>query len=169
MEARMSSVELLLDEAAEARVRDEWQALADTGLSSLARHDAPSNRPHITLLARPGLPARPPLARLPLPLPLVLGEPMLLGVGERRVLARAIVPSAELLALQSAVVEAAGPADDVAHFRPGRWVPHVTLARRLRLTDVPTALALLGEPIDARAVGMRHWDPATGTLTPLGG
>ncbi|ROR65422.1 2'-5' RNA ligase superfamily protein [Agrococcus jenensis] len=166
----MSSVELLLDEGAEAQVRAEWTALADAGLSSLARHDAASNRPHVTLLARVGLPALPlEQVELPVPLvpvPLVLGPPMLLGSGDRRVLARAVLPSPALLALQATIREAAGPADD-EHFLPGRWLPHVTLARRLRLVDIPTALALLGEPIDASAVAIRYWDPATATLTTL--
>ncbi|MET4098916.1 hypothetical protein ABIB37_001153 [Agrococcus sp. UYP10] len=165
METRMSSVELLLDDGAEAQVRAEWSALADAGLSSLARHDAASNRPHVTLLARIGLPALP-LEHVELPVPLVLGPPMLLGSSDRRVLARAVLPSPALLALQATVRAAAGPADD-EHFLPGRWLPHVTLARRLRLVDIPTALALLGGRIDASAVAIRHWDPATATLTTL--
>ncbi len=166
MEARRSSIELLLDERAEARVRAEWDALAAAGLSSLARHEASSNRPHITLLERAGLPALP-LEGVALPTPLALGPPVLLGGGDRRVLARAVVPSAALLALQARVRHTAAPGDVDARFEPGRWMPHVTLARRLRLVDAPVALALLGEPLEAMAVAMRHWDPETATLTTL--
>lgn len=163
----VASVELLLDEAAEAHVRAEWEALAGAGLSSLARHDAASNRPHVSLLARAALPAQLRLEHVDLPMPLLLGPPMLLGVGERRVLARAVVPSAALLALQARVRHTAAPGDVDARFEPGRWMPHVTLARRLRLVDAPVALALLGEPLEAMAVAMRHWDPETATLTTL--
>ncbi len=162
----MSSIELLLDDRAEALVRAEWAALAEAGLSSLARHEAASNRPHVTLLARAGLPPALPSGRIELPLRLVLGPPMLLGTGDRRVLARSVVPSAALLALQASVLDAARPGDD-EHFLPGRWTPHVTLARRLRVVDAPVALALLGDPVDASAVAIRHWDPATATLTTL--
>lgn len=165
----VASVELLLDEAAEARVRAEWEALAGAGLSSLARHDAASNRPHVSLLARAALPAQLRLEHVDLPMPLLLGPPMLLGVGERRVLARAVVPSARLIALHAAVRKAAGSGASTPHFDAGRWMPHVTLARRLRLADVPTALALLGDPISAHAVAMRHWEPTTATLTTLAG
>lgn len=170
MEQRRSSIELLLDDRTEEHVRAEWAALADAGLSSLARHDAPSNRPHVTLLARAGLPTDLPL-EVALPVLLALGPPILLGTGERRVLARAVIPNAALLALQSRVRRAAGaaPGDGDEHFAERRWVPHVTLARRIRLADVPTALALVGEPIDAHAVALRHWDPETATITVLAG
>ncbi|WP_413317901.1 2'-5' RNA ligase family protein [Agrococcus sp. 1P02AA] len=169
MEPRRSSLELLLDEHAEAQVRGRWQALADAGLSSLARHDALSNRPHVTLLALPGLPVDAAPRDAPLPLPLVLGPPLLLGEGDRRVLALAVAPSEALLALQAQVLRAApgdGPAHD-PHFAPGRWQPHVTLARRLRLVDAAQALALTGSPIEAHAVALRHWDPETATVTTI--
>lgn len=109
----MTSIELLLDHESEVRVRAEWEALAADGMSSLAHHDAPSNRPHVTLLAR-STPVPQPLGidAAALPLPLVLGPPLLLGDGDRRVLARSVVPSAALLALHEHVLRAAGPGDD---------------------------------------------------------
>ncbi|WP_072314597.1 2'-5' RNA ligase family protein [Agrococcus sp. Marseille-P2731] len=169
MEARRSSLELLLDERAEAQVRALWRALADAGLSSLARHEAPSNRPHVTLLALAGLSADAAPQDVPLPVPLVLGPPLLMGEGDRRVLALAIVPSAELLALQRQVRQAAGgdDAQQDPHFAAGRWLPHVTLARRLRLADAAQALALMGPSIEAHAVALRHWDPETATITTI--
>lgn len=166
----VTSIELLLDEAAEALVRAEWEALAAAGMSSLARHEAASNRPHVTLLAR-STPVAHPLGidATALPLPLVLGPPLLLGDGDRRVLARAIVPSAALLALHADVLRAAGPGDDPSHLLPGRWTPHVTLARRIRLVDLPAALALLGPAIEARGVAMRRWDAASATVSFVAG
>ncbi|MGC5076236.1 2'-5' RNA ligase family protein [Agrococcus sp. DT81.2] len=166
----MTSIELLLDSAAEGRVRVEWEALAAAGMSSLARHDAPSNRPHVTLLAR-STPVAHPLGidAAALPLPLVVGPPVLLGEGDRRVLARVVVASAALLALHAEVLLSAGPGDDPAHLLPGRWLPHVTLARRIRLADVPAALELLGPPIDAQGVAVRRWDAATATVSHAAG
>lgn len=160
-----TSLELLLDADAEHAVRRDWEALAAAGLSSLAAHTAPSNRPHVTLLARSTDVAHPLDIGPALPLPLVLGPPLLLGAGDRRVLARAVVPTPALLALHAAVLRAAGPGDDPPHVLPGRWMPHVTLARRLRVADLTVALALLGPAIEARAVAVRRWDASTGTVT----
>lgn len=164
----VTSIELLLDDASEALVRAEWEALEGARVSSMAAHRSPSNRPHVTLLARP-TPVAHPLAvdSGVLPLPLVLGPPLLLGDGDRRVLARAVVPSGALLALHEAVVGAAGPGDDPRHLLPGRWTPHVTLAKRIRIADLPVALALLGGQIQAEGVALRRWDAATATVSPI--
>lgn len=259
----ITSIELLLDAAAEALVRDDWEALASAGMSSMAGHEAVSNRPHVTLLAR-STPVPHPLhvAGVALPLPVLLGPPLLFGDGDRRVLARSVVPSAGLLALHQAVLSAAGDgdgegagysaskgdsasagyntsegdgdraddgdsagysasegvgvgvrvgedhgaggrhqragrgnrdgasdgpgdergharrhgmldergqgADDSRHlFAPGRWTPHVTLARRIRLVDLPKALRLLGPPIDAHGIALRRWDAATATISSI--
>ena len=63
----------------------------------------------------------------------------------------------------------AGPGDDPPHLLPGRWLPHVTLARRIRLADVPAALDLLGPPIEAQGVAVRRWDAATATVSLVAG
>jgi hypothetical protein len=165
-----TSIELLLDDASEARVRSEWEALAAAGMSSLSRHDAPSNRPHVTLLARQTPVAHPlDIDTSVLPLPLVLGPPLLLGEGDRRVLARAVVATDALLAFHAEVRRAAGEGDDPPHLLPGRWTPHVTLARRIRLVDLPAALGLLGPPVDAQGVAVRRWDAATATVSLVAG
>jgi len=168
--APITSIELLLDADAEAAVRAEWDALAAAGLSSMAPHASPSNRPHVTLLARRGGVPRPlplALADRALPLPLVLGAPMLFGDGDRRVLVRSVVPSAALLALHAAVRDAAGVGDDVEHMGQDSWTPHVTLARRMRLADLERALPLVGDAIDGEGVALRRWDAGTRTVTPL--
>lgn len=162
------SIELLLDAGTEARVRHEWDALATAGLPSLASHTGPSNRPHITMLVRTELAPfhAPDLVSL-LPLPLILGGPMLFGAGEQRVLVRSVVPSEALLALHAAVHVRAGAGDDARHTRPGEWMPHVTLARRLRLGDLPSAMPLVGDELRGHVVGMRRWDAASATVTEL--
>lgn len=163
-----SAVELLLDPAAEAAIRAEWDALAALGLSSLAAHTSSSNRPHITLLARVGLPllAADALAGIPT-FPIALGDPVLFGSGERRVLARSVVPTAELLTLREAVLSAVGPGEDAPHTGPGEWMPHVALARRIRVSDIPAALGCLGGEIDGHADAVRHWDADAGVVTAL--
>lgn len=163
------SIELLLSADAEQAVRAEWQALADAGLSSLAAHTAPSNRPHVTLLVRPTLPpieATGLLARGPFTV--TLGSPLLFGTGARRVLARSVVPTRELLDLHAAVHTLAGVGEDAPHTAPGLWTPHVTLARRLKTEDAARALPLLADEIGGTARGLRRWDAATATATELG-
>jgi 2'-5' RNA ligase len=163
------SVELLLDEATEAIVRAEWEALAGAGLSSMARHTDPSNRPHVTLLVRPELPAIDAdrlVARRGFAV--TLGAPMLFGAGDRRVLVRSVVPNVELLALHRDVHAAAGPGDDAAHTVAGDWMPHVTLARRMRTQDLEAALGCIDGDLHGRADALRRWDAATATVTDLG-
>lgn len=161
-----SSIELFFDAVAEAAIRAEWEALAALGLSSLARHTSASNRPHLTLLARSDLGAVDASALADsLSFPVTIGAPLLFGAGDRRVLARSVVPTSELLALHAAVHRAAGSGTDAPHTVPGEWTPHVTLARRLRVTDLATALGVVGGEIRADAVGVRRWDPASATVT----
>ena len=163
------SIELLLDADTEARVRADWEALAAAGHSSLAAHRSPSNRPHITLLARPTLADiafTDAIAQLPIRV--TLGEPLVFRHGDRGVLARRVVPSEELLHLHRAVHAAAPPGPDAAHTLPGEWTPHVTLARRLRLVSLPDALRLIGPEHTGAGVALRRWDSASATVTDLG-
>ena len=183
------SLELLLDDETDTRVRAEWSALAEAGFSSLAGHTAASNRPHITLLVRGAvadLPAQVLADAVSLPLPITLGAPVLFGAGDRRILARSIIPSEALLTFHARIHALAGPAatptpshpgGDAPHTRPGEWTPHVTLARRLRLVDLPRALELLDElnPDSGSGAGsgwattLRRWDAASATVTDIFG
>jgi hypothetical protein len=162
------SIELLLDEATEARVRADWQRLADAGLSSLAAHTAPSHRPHIPLLARPTLAAVAfTAAAQSLPIPITLAEPVVFAHGDRGVLAWRVVLSEELRDLHAAVHAAAPAGDDGAHTAPGEWTPHITLARRLRRESLADALGLIGPALDGTGVSLRRWDSASATVTAL--
>ena len=163
-----TAIELLFDPAAETAIRAEWEALAAHGMSSLARHTSASNSPHITLVARIGLPKVDPRVLADIPsFPITLGAPLLFGSGERRVLARSIVPSAELIGLRETILTAIGPGDDAPHTAPGEWMPHVALARRLRIADLAAALELIGGDVHGHAHSVRHWDPATAVITTL--
>lgn len=183
----VQSVELVLDEALDARVRQQWRALAEAGLPSLARHTGPSNRPHVTLVVASGV-APEHEDRLtaaladgsdtdapvpaPVPLPLLLGGYVVFGT-HKHVLARSVVPTAALLALQARAWQAwDGVLERPETVRPGRWTPHVTLAKHLTDAQVAHALTALraGPGPDAdrpgrseqadegHAVALRRWD-----------
>jgi hypothetical protein len=158
-------VELLFDPGAEAAIHREWAALAEAGLPSQAHNRSPSNRPHVTLTvaARIDPVVDPELAgpARRLPLDCVIGAPMLFG-HRSLTLVRLIVPSMGLLRLHESVHAICAPhlADGpLAHAHPGRWTPHVTLARRLAPADLPAALeAVDAEDLIGAFAGLRRWD-----------
>jgi hypothetical protein len=168
----MRSVELTFDPATEAAIRRWWDVLVAEGLPSLALHDAPSNRPHVTLVAGPTL--------VPAPrLPSVSGDhPADVRFGDlvtfpasrgRSVLARSVVVDPVLAAFQERV-HAAVSGEAMDHTAPREWTPHVTIARRLppealeRATEV---LAACPVPTPAVVGEVRFWDGDTRTLTRL--
>jgi 2'-5' RNA ligase len=165
--AALSSIDLTFDESTETAVRGEWDALERAGFSSLGAHTATTNRPHLTLVAAAPLELLRRPTTPPLPLAVTLGAPVLFGSGDRRVLARLVAPTAVLLDLQSTVHAAVRPESLVAHSHPGAWIPHVTLARRIRLDDLARALELLGDDIVGEATALRLWNAAERTVTPL--
>ncbi|WP_209560249.1 2'-5' RNA ligase family protein [Frigoribacterium sp. PvP032] len=180
----MHSIELLLDEPADARIRAQWAALSDAGLPSQADHASGSNAPHVTLLARRRIddstdPALAELLEALLPLPIALGAPLVFGHGRGHVLVRSIIATRGLLELQAEVHAIVGGEDDVPHSSPGLWVPHVTLASRLDAEAVGRALAAVEALEDEEArealedapaptlAGARRWDPSVRTVVVL--
>lgn len=161
------SVEVLFDAATEAVLRGLWDALAAAGLPSQAGHTAPSNRPHATLTVAEHIDATVDIALRPtlehLPLPCVIGAPMLFGGGRTVTLVRLVVPSSELLALHDDVHRVClphMPNGPLPHADPGHWTPHVTLARRLAPDRLPAAMAVpdLSREVEGLITGLRHWD-----------
>ncbi len=156
-------VDLVLDPAADAAVREVWHRLDEAGLPSLAHHRNPSNRPHTTLTMSRAWLDDDGVARLVralgvLPLSCHLGAPVVFGGGPF-VLALAVVPSQALIALHRSAAELLTPAH--AHLEPGAWTPHVTLANRLSATQVGAALeVLVGCPLPGTVAfeAARHWD-----------
>jgi len=172
----LHAVEGLLDAATDAEIRREWAVLADAGLPSQAKHQGSTNAPHVTLALAGAVPdyveARISRAVEDLAtLPVRLGS--LLVMGSRRfVLARLVVPSPELLGLQQSLAAAMVGAPDVPEqVRPGRWTPHVTIARGLGSRQVGEALAVLGRarPLDGAIESVRRWDPDAGRTWRVGG
>jgi 2'-5' RNA ligase len=158
------SVELLLDQVADFSIREQWAALKAAGLPSEQRsgHDL-THGPHITLYAadRIDSEAEDPLAEVVagLDLELVIGSLLIFGPRRgRSVLVRAVVPSPALLALQGRVATVCA-ADPLGHFGPGRWSPHVTLARRVPSVLLGAAVDVLGDhSTTARVTSCRRWD-----------
>jgi 2'-5' RNA ligase len=165
----LHAVEGLLDATTDTEVRREWTALAEAGLPSQAKHQGATNAPHVTLALGGALPdyVETRIARTletMEPVPIRLGS--LLVMGSRRfVLARLVVPTAELLRLHQSLAAAMTGAPDVPdQVRPGRWTPHVTIARGLGSRQVGEALAVLGRarPLEGLIASVRRWDPDTG-------
>ncbi|RPA63547.1 2'-5' RNA ligase family protein [Gordonia oryzae] len=167
------SVEFLLDEACDQYIRQQWATLGDAGLPSAADNGSATNRPHITAMAAarisPDIDAALGTVAMRLPIRVTLGDVVVFGHGARRVLARLIVPSAELLSVHASIVRvgAALTADNhgqeslFAHTRPGSWTPHLTVARRIGLDKIGRALETLDSvhPADTATItGVRRWD-----------
>lgn len=168
----MHALEVLLDSVADAAVRAEWASLQQVGLPSQADHRGESNAPHITVLATDdqpsGIAAVSTFASEALPLPVRLGS-LVVFPGRRLVLARLVIVDEGLLALHRAVLTSAGAALSALTTTQG-WVPHVTLARGIPADGLSTARSVLdGEPIDAVATTLRHWDSDARTATNLAG
>ena len=171
----VQSVELLLDARLESTVRHEWEALIAAGVTRRLRRGGEPAVPHITVGVAASIPARVEDAFQTIDHgvgpELRLGGLLLLG-GRSSVLVRLVVPSAPLLDLQAtvwaALQECPGVPDTMA---PGRWTPHVTLARRVTSSDLSTAVDVLGARTSAEGsvAGMRRWDGDARRAWALGG
>ena len=156
------SIELVFDRDTEAAIRRIWGDLAASGIPS----QAPASRPHVTLVVAeriaPDVDAllRPVAQRLPLGC--AVGASLLFG-RSNAVLARLIVPTADLLAVHAEVHRICGPylaPGPMPNSLPGQWTAHVTLARRVGGAQLGRALRLAGRPseIHADMAGLRRWD-----------
>jgi 2'-5' RNA ligase len=168
------SVELLLDDEQDAAVRRQWTALAEAHLPSQARHPGETNRPHVTLVVAGAVPAYLETAlkaaltgRVPIPVRLegvlCFAERGAHGEGHL-VLARAVVPSFELLELQAGCADLfAGLSGLSPLLQPGVWLPHVTLARHLPYQQLGAAITALGriDELPGAGVEVRRWDSDT--------
>lgn len=163
LETMVQSVELLLDDAADAEIRRQWQLLADAGIPSLASKTTETTRPHITVAV-----ARQIWPRIEQaldqqsfrPIPLRLGGLLVFGA-RQPILVRAIVPSEQLLAVQRRIFTTVAPCPGIpANLHPDQWTPHVTLARRVAHQQLGEAVHAVARDRDfpATVVGIRRWD-----------
>lgn len=159
----VQSVELLLGGALDASVRREWDLLSEAGLPSQADHRGPTNAPHVTLgvASRLDAVAESALAGVRPPATLLLGG-LLVFSGRRFVLSRLVVVSDALLAAHADVARALQECPgQPATTAPGRWTPHVTLARGLDVDQLGLAFRVLREvprELEGEAGALRRWD-----------
>ncbi|OBB63433.1 2'-5' RNA ligase family protein [Mycobacterium sp. 852014-50255_SCH5639931] len=156
------SIELLFDGDTESTIRGLWDALAGAGIPS----QAPAGRPHVTLAVADRIAEEADAALRPLtdrlPLGCAVGASLLLG-RSNAILARLIVPTAELLDFHAEVHRLCGehlvPAPAPTSL-PGQWTPHVTLARRVGGPVLSRALRIAGRPtlVEGSFAGLRHWN-----------
>lgn len=164
---------LLIDEPADAAIRQLWRRLEEAGVPSLATHTHGRHVPHLTLAALrtyriPDVLRA--LAGLPAAAPGTLHLDAL-GAFRRSRCWLAPAASADLVTRQEAVTEAAlaTGAELHRHYRPGVWVPHLTLAPRLHTGDLPTVARIVYDvlPLTAPVSRAALVETATGARYPL--
>ena len=100
-----------------------------------------------------------------------IGAPVLFGQSNA-VLARLIVPTAELVALHADVQRICAPylqPGPLPHSLPGHWTAHVTVARRIENASVGAVLGVSGQPaeIHGQLAALRRWDGTERVEHPL--
>lgn len=164
---------LLIDDPADAAVRELWRRLEEAGVPSLASHTHGRHLPHLTLAALRTFDVtdvQRALSGLPVAGPTVLRLDAL-GTFRRSRCWLAPAASVDLVARQEAVVGAAvGTGADLhRHYRPGAWIPHLTLAPRLHTTDLPLVARIVYDVLPLTAVVTRAAliETTTGARHPL--
>ena len=166
------SVCWLLDERADRSVRALWRRLEDAGVGTLLSHTHGRHVPHLTAASltaadrdalRRGLTAR--------PSPPVVLRFDALGAFPRARCWLAAPPSVALLRQHAEVVGVVQDSGAVVHdhYLPGGWLPHLTLAPRLRLAQLPTVARRVNEvlPLPATLTRLALVDTATGEVDVL--
>ncbi|MGZ4427036.1 MAG: 2'-5' RNA ligase family protein [Nocardioidaceae bacterium] len=141
------SVCLLLDEPADTAVRRLWRRLEDGGISTLLTHTHGHHVPHLSFASLRSCDldeVRTLLADLP---PAAETTVHFDGLGMFRRSRCWLLPavSQDLVVRQEAVMAAlmTTDADLHRHYLPGTWMPHLTLAPRVSLSDLaPIARAV---------------------------
>lgn len=163
---RLHAFELLPDEVGREAVLRDWKSLRDAGLPSQLDHKGMTNTPHVTVLTASTLDEQhdgAATAALQPVLPVQARSSGLALLGGNRVsIVRLLDVPDELT---SAVIRLRAGIPHTQH--PG-WLPHVTLARRVPRSEVPTALRILGhDDLTLLLVELRRWDPDAGTVRSL--
>jgi hypothetical protein len=163
---RLHALELVPDETGMDAVRRDWQALRDAGLPSQLDHPAPTNTPHLTVVAASSLPeaaidvARARLGSL-LPVRARAAGLLLLG-GERLTVARAVDIDDDVV---RRVLAVRVQVPDRQHLG---WLPHVTLARRIDRASAQRAVDVLGyADVVLTFTELRQWDPDRNRVTTI--
>ena len=159
---------LLFDDRAETALLRLWDRLEAVGIASLATHTHGRHVPHLSyasLLDGDQQAVIEALGRLPAREELTLHLDAFGTFRRSRCwLAPAVTP--DLAARQAAVADAVQATGALLHkhYVPGRWVPHVTLAPRLHLSDLAAVAAVVYDvlPVSARTTRAALIDTSTG-------
>jgi 2'-5' RNA ligase len=167
------SVCLLLDDAADRAVRRLWARLEEAGVPTLLTHTHGRHLPHLTLASltscdldavRSALTALPPAEPLP-----TRFEALGMFRRSRCWLAPTVTPG--LLLRQEAAARAVSEAGAEVHraYRPGDWLPHLTVAPRLRLRELATVAEKVNEvlPLPATLASAALVETSTGEVETL--
>lgn len=166
---------LLFDPRTERRLVNLWRSLESAGIASLPSHTHGLHVPHLSYAvlrtfdvaavraALTALPAQPPV-------PLHLDAVGCFRRGRASLIPAVSVDLAERQARVVEAVEGTG-ADLHIHYRPGLWVPHCSIATRLRRDQVGELAALAYDVLPVEAVADRAAliDSGTGERWPLEG
>jgi 2'-5' RNA ligase len=159
---------LLLDERADDAVRQLWQRLEAAGVPSLLSHTHGRHVPHLSYASLRSFDLDKVTQRLvELPeRPAMTLHLDALGTFRRSRCWLGPAVTADLAERQAAVVQALAASDSALHrhYRVGEWIPHVTLAPRLHLRDLPTVAGIVYDvlPIVATTSTAALIDTSTG-------
>jgi 2'-5' RNA ligase superfamily protein len=168
----VAALEVYFDPTSTSRLRKLWDAMEDAGIPSLRDLTHGRHRPHLSLVAAPVFdvgPVRAALAGVDLAPPMTLKLDHI-GVFPGRVLWLGPAPRHDLLDHQAAVfrrLDAAGlPLDP--YYRPGEWVPHVTVSMRVPHKHMTEAIKLCMDvlPIELTVTGGAIADHARDVYQP---
>jgi 2'-5' RNA ligase len=162
---------LLLDPVADRAVRRLWDRVEAAGVPSMASHTHGHHLPHLSYaVLRQGDPEH--VCRVVAALP--EGSPVTLrfdamGTFRRGRVWLAPAVTSDVLRRQEQVASVLADFDLHRSYVPGSWVPHCTLAPRVRLDQVATVAAVVFEvlPLVARASRAAIVDSGTGEVWPL--
>jgi hypothetical protein len=163
---------LLFERRSERAVRALWDRLERAGVPSLRSHTHGRHLPHVSYAVLRSWDLAAVSAALVgvgalAPVELTFDGVGLFRRGRAWLLAAG---SAELLARQERVVEAltATGAELHQHYRPGRWMPHCSVAPRAPLAKLPVLAAAVFDvlPLEARLDRVALINSATGELWP---
>jgi 2'-5' RNA ligase len=167
------SVCLLLDGVADRAVRRLWGRLEEAGVATLLSHTHGRHLPHLTLASLTSYDLEDVRAALTA---LAAAEPLAtrfeaLGMFRRSRCWLAPTVTTGLLVRQEAAVHAVRGAGAQVHpaYRPGDWLPHLTLVPRLRLRELAVLAERVNEilPLPATLERAALVHTGTGEVEPL--
>lgn len=164
---------LLFDARSDRRMRELWSRLEGAGISTLATHTHRAHHPHLSYavlrrwdLAR----VQEALRALPDAGPFSVSVHGTVVFPRGRVaLAPAITPGIGSRQVDTVAALAATGAELHRHYRPGEWMPHVSVATRAQGPQLATAVRMVSDivPLTVRIDRAALVDSTTGRTWPL--